>query len=121
LLLLGGITLLFAPDVVLPALASGFPPTAVWIGQLLGAAWIGVAALNWLQRGAVLGGIYGRPVVLANLALYFISALSLLRVLLGGEAPRAVWLALAPAAGLAAVYGALLLRGPFDPLGRPAS
>jgi hypothetical protein len=83
-LLLAGVALLFAPDVLLPALVPGFPPVAAWLGQLLGAAWLAVAALNWLQRAAVLGGIYGRPVVLANVALYFISALSLLRALLGG-------------------------------------
>jgi len=115
-LLLGGAALLFAPDAVLPALVPGFPPAAAWLGQLLGAAWLGVAAMNWVQRAALLGGIYGRPVVLANLALYFISALSLLRALLGGTAPAALWMALAPLAVLAAVYGALLLRGPFDPL-----
>lgn len=120
-LLLGGAALLFAPDVLLPALVPGFPPAAVWLGQLLGAAWLGVAALNWLHRSALLGGIYGRPVVLANLALYFISALSLLRALLGGAVPPALWIVLAPLAVLAAIYGALLLRGPFDPLQRPAS
>ena len=119
-LLLGGLALLFAPDVLLPALVPGFPRGAAWLGQLLAAAWLGVAALNWVQRAAVLGGIYGRPVVLANGALYLVSALSLLRALIGGVAPRAIWLACAPTALLAAAYWALLLRGPFDPL-RPAA
>jgi hypothetical protein len=113
-LLLGGLALLFAPDDLLPALAPGFPPAAAWLGQLLAAAWLAMAALNWLQRTAVLGGIYGRPVVLANIALYFITALSLLRALLGGTAPRAAWLICAPAALLAVAYSVLLLRGPFD-------
>jgi hypothetical protein len=120
-LLLGGVALLFASDVLLPALIPGFPPAAAWLGQLLGAAWLGVAVLNWLQRAAVLGGIYGRPVVFANLALYFISALSLLRALLGGGMPRVLWLVLAALASLAVSYGALLLRGPFDQPLRPAS
>jgi hypothetical protein len=60
-------------------------------------------------------------VVFANLVLYFVSALSLLRALLGGGAPGVLWLVLAPLAALAAGYAALLLRGPFDPLQRPAS
>lgn len=120
-LLVGGAALLFAPDALLPALVPGFPPAAAWLGQLLGAAWLGVAALNWSQRAALLGGIYGRPVVLANLALFFISALSLLRALLRDAAPAALWSLLVPLAVLAAVYGALLLRGPFDPLQRPAA
>jgi hypothetical protein len=121
LLAVSGGALLFAPDVLLPALVLGFPPTAAWLGQLLGAAWLGVAALNWLNRATILGGIYGRPVVLANLALYLVSALSLLRVVADGAAPRAIWAALLPATALAALYGALLLRGPFDLLRPPAS
>jgi hypothetical protein len=112
---------LFAADAVLPALAPGFPPAAAWLGQLLGAAWLGVAAMNWLQRDTVLGGIYGRPVVFANVVLYFVSALSLLRVLVGGSARPALWAACVPAVVLAAAYAALLLRGPFDQLRRPDS
>ena len=119
LLFLGGAALLFASDVALPALVPGFPPGAAWLGQLLGAAWLGVAALDWLQRDAVLGGIYGRPVVFANLALYFVSALSLLRAVAGGDAPLALWAALVPAAVLAVAYGVLLKRGPFGPLQPP--
>jgi hypothetical protein len=120
-LLVGAAAFLFAPDTVLPALVPGFPPAGAWLGQLLGAAWLGVAALNWLQRTSILGGIYGRPVVLTNLALYFVSALCLLRALTGGAAAPALWTALVPAAALAVAYGAMLLRGPFDTLQRPAS
>ncbi len=120
LLFAGGLTLLFASDVVLPALIPGFPPAAAWLGQLLGAAWLGIASLNWLQRSALLGGIYGRPIVLANLAVYFISALSLLRALPHAAAPAVLWVVLIPFAAMAAIYGALMLRGPFDSLQRVA-
>lgn len=120
-LLLGGLVLLFASDAVLPALIPGFPPEAAWLGQLLAAAWLGVAALNWLQRSALLGGIYGRATVSANVAMYVVSALSLLRALLGHSAPAALWFAAVPMAALAATYVALMMRGPFDPLQPPAS
>lgn len=113
ILFVAGLVLLFAPDVVLPAIVSGFPVSGAWLGQLLAAAWFGLAALNWLQRRVVLGGIYGRPTVLANVALYFISALSLLRVLLGHDAPPSLWLAFVVAVAFAVAYAALLLRGPF--------
>ena len=116
LLLLGGLTLLFAADVVLPAIVPGFPPSAAWLCQLLAGAWLGLAAVNWLQRTAVIGGIYGRPIVMGNTALYLVSALSLLRALVDGAAPRAMWAPCAVALALAIVYGALLLRGPFDSL-----
>ncbi|MGZ8376494.1 MAG: hypothetical protein ACXWZS_14020 [Gemmatirosa sp.] len=115
-LLVGGLALIFASDVLLPALVPGYPVSGAWLGQLLGAAWLGVATLNWLQRGALLGGIYGRPVVLANLVLYVVGALSLLRALREPGAPRAMWGLVVPAVLLAVVYGVLLLRGPLDRL-----
>jgi hypothetical protein len=115
-LLLGGLVLLFAADAVLPALVPGFPPAAAWLGQLLAAAWLGVASLNWLQRSALLGGIYGRATVTANVVVYLISALSLVRALIGQSAPAALWFVAVPLVALAATYTALMMRGPFDPL-----
>jgi hypothetical protein len=115
-LLLGGLVLLFAADAVLPALVPGFPPAAAWLGQLLAAAWLGVASLNWLQRSALLGGIYGRATVTANVVVYLISALSLVRALIGQSAPAALWCVAVPLVALAATYTALMMRGPFDPL-----
>lgn len=120
MLLLGGLALLFAADDVLPALVPGFPRSAAWLGQLLAGAWLGLGAANWISRTSVLGGIYGRPIVMGNAALYLVSALSLLRALLGGTAPRAMWVACAITLVLAVAYGALLLRGPFDSL-QPAT
>jgi hypothetical protein len=59
----------------------------------------------------VLGGIHGRPVVLANAALFFISAM-----VLGNAATRAgsiaLWIATSVAGLMALLYGLLLFRGP---------
>ena len=114
LLALGGLVLLFASDAVLPRLVAGFPPAGVWLGQLLGAAWLGVAALNWASQPALLGGIYGRPVVLTNAALYFIAAMVLLKFVIRRDAPTILWLVTVPIAVFAAVYVWLLFRGPFE-------
>lgn len=118
-LVLCGVALLFASDVLLPALIPAFPPAAAWLGQLLGAAWLGLAAINWLQRRAVLGGIYGRPIVLANLTVFVVSALSLIRALPGK--PPALWVAAAVASLLAAGYAVLLFAGPFEGAPRPSA
>jgi len=112
-LAVAGAALLFASDVVLPSIVPGLTASAAWLGQLLGAAWLGVAGLNWLSRRATLGGVYGRPVVLANFALYVISALSLVRVLDNGMAQLWLWPAFIVSAAFALSYGALLLRGPL--------
>src|SRR5215212_7359207 len=91
-LALGGLVLLFAADVTLPRIIPGFPPAGSWLGQLLAAGWLAVALLNWASQPGLLGGIYGRPVVLANSALYFIAATVLIRIILAPGAPAALWL-----------------------------
>lgn len=112
-LFLGGACLLFASNPV-PFFAPGTPQSASWIGQLVGAGWLAVAALNWLSRGSILGGIYGRPVVSANLALYFISAMVLLRAALDNHTHPAVWIVTILHVVFAGLYAWLLFRGPLD-------
>lgn len=114
LLALGGLALLFAPDVILPALVPDFPAAGAWIGQLLAAAWLGVAVLDWLDQSPLLGGIYGRPIVMMNAILYFISTMTLLRSATRHGAPVTLWLATVPMALFAGIYWWLLLRGPLE-------
>lgn len=113
LLAAGGFALLFGADDILPALVPGFPEPASWLGQLVGAGWLGVAALNWLNRSTLIGGIYGRPVVLANLIPYFIGSMVLLRALRSDGAPALWWVAV-PHMVMAIVYVLVLFKGPFD-------
>ena len=114
MLLAGGLALLFASDDLLPRLIPGFPPSGAWLGQLLAAAWLAVAALTWVSRSMLLGGIYGRSVVMANVVLYFVAAMALLRVVTRSGAPSGVVLLLVPSALFAVAYGWLLYRGPFE-------
>lgn len=115
MLLLGGLALLFASDVILPRLIPAFPAGGAWLGQLLAAAWFALAALNWLSRSVLLGGIYGRPVVLANAVLYFVAATVLLKMVTRREAPVALWLLVVPiVVFFAGTYGWLLFRGPLQ-------
>ena len=113
-LIVAGLLLLFAPDRVLPYLVTGYPEAALWFAQLLGAAWLGMAEINWLNRFAVLGGIYGRPLVVANLTLYLVSSLVLLRAAVRVGSPSAVWPLAAVTTGLAIAYALRLWRHPLS-------
>jgi hypothetical protein len=113
LLVVSALPLLFAPDAILPHLIPTFPASGIWLGQLLAAALLGLAALNWLSQSALLGGIYSRPVVLANAAFYFISTMVLLKVVMR-DAPAALWIAFVVMAVFACTYGLLLFRGPLE-------
>ena len=71
--------------------------------------------MNWFNRTALLGGIYGRSVVLSNAVLYFMTASSMSSAVRGrGNAPLALWIVFGVASVLAVVYGALLMRGPIE-------
>ena len=60
--------LLFAPEEVLTV--AGVPTSSLdmTLLQVIGSAIFGFAMLNWLNRYARVGGIFGRPVVAGNLA-----------------------------------------------------
>ena len=109
-----GLALLFAADEILPRHLPGYPPADFWFGQLLAAACLAMATLNWFSRGALLGGIYGRPVVVANATGYLIAAITLLKPMLAGAFRPAGWLLVFPVTALAVAYGWLMLRGPFE-------
>lgn len=70
--------------------------------------------LNWLTRSSLLGGIYGRPVVLTNAVLYFVGTMVLLKIVARPNASAAVGLLAVPFALFAAVYSWLLFRGPLE-------
>jgi hypothetical protein len=72
--MLGG-ALLFAPGETGRALTTAAGGEALL--QLLGAAFLGFGAMNWIARGAALGGIYGRAVVAGNQTHFTIGALLL--------------------------------------------
>jgi hypothetical protein len=78
-LAVGGIGLTFFPQETLARIDAPFDGSIVLLLQVLGAAFIGFATLNWMSRGAPMGGIYGRPVSMANLSHFVIGATALLK------------------------------------------
>ena len=101
-----GVVGLLAPEVLLSAISMAFV-TPHWPVQLLASAWLGLAMLNWSTRGFTLGGILGRPVVLANFAHYFVAAMSTVRPFLAGGRPGPT-VVLVVFGLLAGAYGYLL-------------
>ena len=115
LLSMAGFAFVFAPREMLALLAPGTPRTTAWIGQLLGAALVGLACLNWFNRHTLLGGIYARAVVLANTMFYVVGALSVFGTSAGLAATRPVAQGVAGVLGVfGACYAWLLVRGPLE-------
>ena len=82
---LAGILALFAPENLLAMLgAPAANPLSVFI-QLMGALYFSMAIMNWTAKDSAIGGIYARPVSLANFAHFFIGALLSIRYQLSNE------------------------------------
>ena len=86
LIALAGIFALFAPN-VLVAMLFGAPlanSLSVLI-QLMGALYFSMALMNWTAKDSAIGGIYARPVSLANFAHFFSGTLLLAKYVLASE------------------------------------
>lgn len=55
-------------------------PVSVVSLQLLGAALLGFALLNWMSRNSIIGGIYGKPLLIANLVHFLMGSLALIKM-----------------------------------------
>lgn len=79
------LSLTFAPDHVMHAF--GIPDSIVvrLMFQLLGALYFAFAMLNWMAKGAIIGGIYNRPIAIANLSHFVIGGLALTKAVIGNH------------------------------------
>lgn len=111
--MLGGMTLIFAPSPV-AELMGGPVAVPTWVVQMAGAAWCGFATLNWLSRGMVVGGIYGRPLIAANLVHALMVTLVLGKAIALGLLPPGLY-PLAFAFGVLTVaHGVRMYGGPSE-------
>ncbi|MEP3389567.1 MAG: hypothetical protein ABJO02_15350 [Reichenbachiella sp.] len=74
-----GIVLTFLPQEVNTYFNINSEVMAVLISQTLGAALLAFALLNWMTRSNILGGIYGKPLMMANFLFFFASGMSYLK------------------------------------------
>lgn len=75
-----GLLLLFGADEVLVRAGAPAVPMATWMVGLLGGTLVALALMNWFQRHSLLGGIYGRPLVIANTLVFTNACFSSLRM-----------------------------------------
>src|SRR4051794_39826178 len=76
-LFISGMAALFAPDEIAGLLCPVVPSSFVVVIQLMGGSLLSFALLNWMSRRNRIGGIYARPIGVANLMFFTIAALTL--------------------------------------------
>lgn len=77
-----GIGITFLPQELLAHLGAQPQGRLVLVIQLLGALYLGLAMLNWMNRGTYIGGIYARPVSMANFFHFVVGAVALAKATL---------------------------------------
>ncbi|WP_018477595.1 hypothetical protein [Pontibacter roseus] len=109
-----GIALTFLPAELATALGSNPDPFFVLVLQVVGALYAGMAMLNWMSKGSRIGGIYNRPICIANFAHFFIGGMALLKFMFQyPEQPAILWGLSVVYYGLAAWFGLTLFRHPL--------
>lgn len=102
-----GLALLFAGAEVASAVVAS--PVTEPFPSLLGAAMIAFASMNWIARHNLLGGIYGRAVVVSNQTHLTIGAILLVKHGLAHGGPLGFWIFTAVYVAGAALFNLLLI------------
>ena len=109
-----GVILTFTPDTLLNFLHIGTNDSALLIMQILGALYFAFGMLNWMSKTSLIGGIYNRPVAVANFTHFMIVALALLKVLISHpNSTYFIWSVGIVYFAFAVSYGVILFRHPL--------
>ena len=110
-----GIMLTFAPDLVLSNLNVDTSQTALLLGQVMGGMYFGYSMLNWMTKESLIGGIYNRPIAIANFTHFLIAGLSIgKRLISNPDLPRALWATGVVYAILGLLFIMILFRHPIN-------
>lgn len=108
-----GICLSFAADEIMVSLSISTTLIARLTLQLLGAMYYAFAILNWMVKGAIIGGIYNRPIAVANFTHFFIGGIVLTKEVLTNHQSTAIISILAGTYMLmTGVFGFMISRQP---------
>jgi hypothetical protein len=108
-----GIALIFVPDEAARFFMVGADKQAVLFIQIIGAAYFAFAMLNWMTKDNVIGGIYNRPIAIANVTHFGIAGLPLVKALAANpDLPYQWWVLAAFYVVFAIAFGIVFLRHP---------
>ena len=72
-----GIALTFVPDEIMKSMGFQDNITLVYLLQIIGSLYFAFAMLNWMTKSSLIGGIYNRPIAVANFTHFLIAGLAL--------------------------------------------
>lgn len=87
-----GVALLFASDLMAGLFGISLTKEMTIAAQFFAGALLGMAFINWYSRASIVGGIYGRPLVMMNMTYGLIAFLSSMRSAIDGYFNDFFWI-----------------------------
>ncbi|MEC9475325.1 MAG: hypothetical protein VX746_05320 [Candidatus Neomarinimicrobiota bacterium] len=113
ILALIGISLIFFPKEILDYFELSTSDTLELLMQIIGSFYFAFAMLNWMSKGSLIGGIYNRPIALANWTHFFIAGLALIKgVLANPSLSYVIWSIAIIYSIFAILFGIVLFKHP---------
>lgn len=113
MLCLIGVTLTFLAAEVLAYLDISTSKVLQLLIQILGSLFFAFSILNWMAKGSIIGGIYNRPIALANFAHFVIGGLTLAKAVMNNSERSYITYALTGVYLLFAIlFGMIFFRSP---------
>ncbi len=110
-----GILLTFSPDLLLRSLNIEINHTSSLLVQVIGGLYLGFCMLNWMTKYSLIGGIYNRPMVIANFTHFLIAGLAIDKSLLSNPGlPKPLWIAGVVYTTLGCLFIILMFRHPVN-------
>lgn len=110
---LAGICLTFMPVEFLNYIGVEATKPLELFAQILGALYFGFAMLNWMTRSSIIGGIYNRPIAVANFTHFLIAGLALIKGIMASPGvPSGIWCMAGGYSILAICFTVILFRHP---------
>ena len=111
-----GLSATFLPQEIAQYLGASTVVTLPLLIQILGALYFAFAMLNWMAKDSLLGGIYNRPVAMANLIHFTVGALALAKSAFANPTAIMIIVAAAIYVVFAIAFGMIFFTSPVRPV-----
>ena len=106
-----GASALFFPQEISVKIAVASTNLLIIVVQIIGALYFSFAALNWMARANLIGGIYSKPVAIANFFHFAVTSITLAKSALSQHFSPPLLVGLAVYALFAIWFGLVLFNG----------
>mgnify|MGYP001823628097 FL=1 len=107
-----GLALTFVPDELAESINWPEGASVKLLIQTIGAMYFAFAMLNWMSRRSLIGGIYNRPIAIANMTHFMMVGIALTKLMLSKGLPQSFWLVTLIYVVYALIFGWLLFTTP---------